>query len=279
MQTRIEPEKRTERYHFDSLHELATWVQSTPRTWQGRSSEKEGRGYKWDLDAGYEGAVRMAKYGWNEGADKVQDALKVFAPATPKPDTKTDFYGFRPHVPRYCAGAPDSMIRHTRDAESGSGRVVTLIVPVNAMCMTNAQHMANFGVGVVQYVNQMETQGMRVEVIACCANLINGWRSTFSWTVKRADQPLDLAVIAFAIGHPAMFRRIGFTLLERCKAPECCGYGQSADARLSDFINPAPGTIILNGMKDAHTNAKTPEAAFEYVSKQIEKAMEQQYAD
>lgn len=280
MQTRIDAKAKTARYQFASLRELEQWVEATPPTWNLTFARTERASDYWDLNAGYEGALTMARLGWIEGAQKAQEALKAFSPATAAPDTVTDFYGFRPHVPRFCAGAPDSMVRHAPVADMGVGKVLTLAVALDANAHTSAKCMANFGVAVAQYVNQLETDGMRVEVIGVlCASNVSGWRVSQSFTVKNADQPLDLAVMAFAIGHPAMLRRIGLSLLERSPAPQTSSYGSAAHVQLSDIINAPPGTVILNGMKDAAENAPTPEAGLKYVSKQIEAAIERNYND
>lgn len=293
MQTCIDPKAKRARYHFESLYELGAWIKRTPKTWRLASSGDEVHvpEQEWDLKAGYAGAVDMALKGWNEGAERVQEALKAFPLQTPAPDTRTDVYGFRPHVPRFCAGAPDSMIRHAPVAETGAGKVLTLVIPIIAPWYVSAEHMANFGVAVAQYVNQMEMNGTRVEVIAAMANAwdltgktVNGtvqptesaWRVSQTWTVKNADQPLDLAVVAFAIGHPAMYRRLGFALLERCAAPEHSEYGFPVHAREGDLINAPVGCVVLNGMREADKYATTPEKGFEYVSKQIETAIEAQ---
>lgn len=274
MQTRIDRAAKTARFAFRSLSELGEYIDRTPRTWTQNSSKTHGTGVDWDLRAGYDRAVDMARNGWIEGAEKAQDALRAFAPMTPAPDTRTDVYGFRPHVPRFCAGAPDSMIRHTTKPDNGAGRVLTLAVPVNALAYVNAPAMANFGVAVAQYVNQLETDGTRVELLGMMVSLVSGHRCAHTWVIKYADQPLDLAVVAFSIGHPAMFRRLGFALRERSGLPEDFGYGQTVAAKLDDIIDPAPGTIILNGMANADSYAPTPERGLEYVSKQIETALQ-----
>jgi hypothetical protein len=278
----IREAKKLYRQRFDSLHELAQFVANTPRVWSVNSSEDNAPSHSWDLSAGFDGAVAMARDGWIEGAQAVQEALKAFTPKTPAPDTKVDFYGFRPHVPRFCAGAPDSMIRHAKPPPMGQGRVLTLVVPVNAQCSTAAVHMRNFGIAVAQYVNQLETEGTRVELIGC---ICNNWeymqtrslRHSFAWTIKNADQPLDLAVVAFAIGHPAMWRRLGFAVMERTPIKESRVYGYSQiPATADDIINAPPGTVILNGMQKAYEFARTPEAALTYVTKQIDKAIQEQ---
>jgi hypothetical protein len=274
IQERIDRQERKALFFYDSLAELAKWLEDKPATWSSRSSEKEGRGMSWDLAAGYPRAWEMARYGWLEGAEKAQEALRAFVPQTPAPINRTDFYGHMPHVPRYCAGAPDNMIRHAPNPRDGMGKVLTLIVPVNATSDVRAQSMSNFGLGVAQYVNQLETEGVRVEVIGILVNSYGSrWHSSHAWRIKGADQPLDLAVMAFAIGHPAMFRRIGFALLERGPMPTCPSYGCSIDATLGDVINCPNGAVILNGMTRANTHASTPEKALEYITKQIEAAI------
>lgn len=279
MQTRVDLKKRTALYAFVSINEFGDWIKNTAPNWRFHESTDYPPSTSWDLRSGYDNAVHMARYGWNEGAEKVQEALKAFIPQTAAVDTKVDFYGFRPHVPRFCAGMPDNMIRHAPIADMGCGRVLTLAVGLDANASTDAAHMANFGVAVAQYINQLETQGTRVEVIGVLVETYRdtGWREAHAVTIKMADQPLDLAVLAFAIGHPAMLRRLGFAAQERSAAPACPTYGQAVDAKVSDIINAPVGTVILNGMKDANKHAQTPEAALEYITAQIEKAMEAQY--
>lgn len=279
MQTRVDAKARTARYQWDSLHEMAGWITNTPRKWTSEVSQVTGRATTWDMGATYSDAMDMARNGWNEGAERVQEALRTFTPRSPQPDTRTDIYGFRPHVPRFCAGAPDSMIRHTdRNADSGSERVLTLIIPLFMSASVQAQRAANFGVAVAQYINQLETDGTRVELIACFTQSYhNGWRACQTVTVKNADQPMDLAVVAFAIGHPAMFRRIGFALQERSDTPTETSYGRPNDTKLEDIINAPPGAVIFGGGINAGSEASpTPEAALVYVSKVIDAALQSQ---
>lgn len=281
MQERIDRTAKRASYHFDSLTALSRYIVDTPKTWvRGNDSQTERPTPTWDLSLGYEGAVRLARDGWIEGAQQAQEALKALNPKSPAPILVNDFYGHMPHVARFCAGAPDNMIRHAREeAKAGSGRVITLYVPVNARADVQATNMRNFGLGVAQYVNQLETDRYRVEVYGVLRSDVSGWRVTHSWCIKRADQYLDLAVLAFSIGHPAMFRRLGFALRERCAAPYTPGYGQTVAAKLTDLINPPNGAYILNGMKEANTVASTPEKALSYIENQITKALEVADAD
>lgn len=275
MLTDIQPKNKRARYWFDSLAELARYLEDAPRTWKANSSTSyPSYRDRWDLGAGYASARNLAEFGWIEGAQRTQEALKGLAPATPAPDSVTDFYGHRPHVARYCAGAPDSMIRHTPNPRDGYGRVIALMVQVNANASNDAKHMANYGVALAHYINQLESEGLRCEVIGVITSEVVKWRVSHCWRVKRADQPLDLAVMAFAIGHPAMFRRLGFALRERCAAPESSAYGQSVGARVEDCMNAPAGAIVLDGMTRASEIARTADNALKYIEAQIEKALD-----
>ena len=262
-------------YWFDNLSDLVAYIDNTTPTWPYRESSREQASRSWDLNAGYEGALAMARTGWLEGAQRAQEALAALPPASPAPAYKNDFYGHMPHVPRFCAGAPDNMIRHTNPPRAGWSKVLTLVVPLAANCDTNAEYMANYGLGLAQYVNQLETDGVRVEVLAAISLEISGKRVAFSWRFKEADQYLDLCALAFSVGHPAMFRRLGFSLIERCTARPIRSYGKARDTCLSDLIDAPLGAVILNGVKDANTIAKTPELALAAIGAEIEKAMEQ----
>lgn len=275
MQTRIAP--NSARYQWGSLHEMAQWIADTPRKWGCQQSNgNNDKGASWDLGVRYPDALKMARVGWLEGAERVQEALQAFPPRSPRPDTRTDMYGFRPHVPRFCAGAPDCMIRHADAAETGGGRVLTLVVPLFISAWVEAQRAANFGVAIAQYINQLECDGTRIELIGCFTQRNHSWRTSQAVTIKNADQPLDLAVIAFAIGHPAMFRRIGFALQERSAAPDDRSYGYPLETVLSDLIDAPPGVVILGGINAGADASYTPAKALEYVSKMIETALQAQ---
>lgn len=272
----IDRKAKTHKLHFDSLSELAQYLETAPRTWSSTSSaDPKASAASWDLGAGYLGARDMARYGWNDGAQRAQEALKQLVLMSAAPENKNDFYGHLPHVARYCAGAPDSMIRKARSG-FGGGRTLTLVVPCNAVSNVKAECMANWGVGIAQYINQLETDGLRVEIIgAMYSKMFSRWELSQTWTIKRAEQPLDLAVLAFSVGHPAMFRRLGFAMYERSAAPTDSGYGRSEPITLDQVISPPSGAIILNGMTNANSLASTPEVALKNIGKQIEAALEQ----
>ena len=268
MQSRIDTHAKTARYFFDSIQEAQQWMAQTPRTWSEKASESKSQGIDWDLGSTFDDAMAMARDGWKEGAAKVGKALKQLPQATPAPTKKNSVYGYRPNAGRYAAGMPDCMVKRAHD--NGAGHVVTLVVPINANAYTSARNMSNFGIAVMHHVRALEAQRTRVEIIvSATSHLQCGTRVCTAIRVKSASQGMDLSVLAFAMGHPAMFRRIMFGLRERTATKTDHGYGQSQNTVPSDIVNMRPGTIILNGMKDADSVASTMEAALKYVEAKV----------
>lgn len=271
MQERISPSNF--RYSFDSIREAVLWIEDTTPTWRDRESVDAHAYTDWDLNAGYRGALDMARDGWIEGAQDAATSLQSFQPATYQPAKRAAVAGSIVSPSRYAAGNPRCMIRRHREGTRGSGRILSLYVAVNAVGDVGATYMRNYGLAVAQYINQLEQAGTRVELHAgFCSSKGNQWMA-HSFKLKDAGQPLDLAAVAFAIGHPAMFRRIGFALRERSAAHWGGAYGGSIQLTLDHLINAPSGAICLNGMQYANQNARTPEKALEYVSMQIEKAL------
>lgn len=266
--------KGTYRFRFDSLQEVQRYIENTPRTWNLRDSEDEGqRSQSWDLNAGYRGALKLARDGWREGAKSLHNGLVHLPAIDTVQDWHFDVAGQIPDVGRYCAGMPDNMIHYTDDPDNGSHPIITLCVPVNATANVKAQNMSNFGLAVARYVDELEAAGKRVELLACIVSLVSRVRVAHIWTVKRANEHMDLESVAFSLGHPAAFRRLGFALRERSPVPTDPSYGYSKDMCLDDVIDPTPGAIILNGMKDANNVADTQERALAHVRAQLDAAL------
>lgn len=266
---KTERRHKTHCYRFESLPELYRWLDSAERTWRQRSAQFSGASNSWDLNAGYKGAMAMAKGGWIEGAQRVAKTLKAFKAPEREPQETLAVQGTRPCVPAYLAGSPRCMWRHKQEG-AAKQPVLRLYVQVGALYNVKAEYMANIGAAIAQYIKTIEAQGTQCEVwgASYSGNSRNG--VSFAWRVKRADQPLDLPMLAFSIGHPAMHRRVVFALRERSSCPELSGYGSTGPINPSRVIDPPKGVRYINGMMDANRIARTPEAAYDWLKKQVE---------
>ena len=61
-------------------------------------------------------------------------------------------------------------------------------------------------------VDMLEGADYRVELFWVWRSLGPGLSAEVAVCIKQADQPVNLATLAFLIGHPAMLRRVGFAI-------------------------------------------------------------------
>jgi hypothetical protein len=280
------------RYWFDSLPELQRWLEETPPTWGQSSSLTTRPSRDWDLSLGWQGALRLAREGDTEGAAAIRAMLADYAATLPARDAlPSDAHavaGYHVDVPHYLTGQPDCMIAPAPMPETGRGKVVTIVASINATADIDAGPMRRYGMALARKVYDLEAAGARVEVIGCFVSSVSGARVSVAWRVKAADRDLDLPALAFAIGHPAMFRRIGFACRERLPArdvKEDMGYGYSKPARLSDLAldgspqAPAYPVAILNGMNRADVLAPDIATAIKTVGESVDAALSLAYGD
>jgi len=244
--------------HHDSLSALIRWIDETPRTWKQHSSKTDRPSRSWDLELGYEGALKLAYDGWIEGASRMAQALATL----PAMDSVTRYsYGVAGgalSVGRYFSGNPMCMRNRKRD--HGHRPAITMAVNIVANCTVSAEAMSNYGLAISRYADELEQAGYPVEVVAVCSAKQDRNRTSHSWTVKKQGQAMNLADIAFSIGHPGCFRRIGFAAFERTGI-EVSGYGQASDITADDLPPRYSDAILLNGIKSADYHSSTPEAA------------------
>jgi hypothetical protein len=149
---------------------------------------------------------------------------------------------------------------------------VTIAVQIGAAAAAQAEYMSNYGLALAAYIQKLALMGFPIELIAADVYVSGANRLVTSWTVKRMGQRLNLADMAFSIGHPAAMRRLSFAMAERSDCPEMFGYGGAAGCVATDF----PGkrnVIILNGMLTVNQHCKSPADALAHVKEAITAAL------
>lgn len=254
---------------FDNLPELVSFIRTTPRLWAAQSSHAEGRGKGWDLNAGFDGALRLADTGWEEGVRN----LAALAASVPNNTIVTKTYGVSgelPDVPRYLAGDPLNMIHRGKAKVPKPTMTIALNVRISAA--VGAQEAANFGAAICALVDRLESRRVRVELLGLIAT--NGKkRYCISWGMKRPEDALDLSAVAFSYAHPAMFRRLGFAVMERSpRAIEHYGYGMGGGISVEDFIDVPEGALLINGVDHNPGACRTMAGAMLFAKHEINRA-------
>lgn len=265
--------KRHIRIYGESLSDVAKWLKETPRKWNTNSSVGTPKDSEWDLNVGFRGAEKLAAEGWSEGAQDLDQRLQAIMPSSGR-EAKFGYSvaGYAPNVGRYLAGSPSNMFTK-RKKDFGAAPVLHIVVNMNASCMVKASQMKNFGTALVGLIDRLENTGRRIHLDVLYVLKEQEARVAVGWNIKHSQDAVNLANVAFAIAHPAAFRRIGFAMLERL--PQECenyGYGYCADIQDCDLIDPVPGAMLIDGVNHEPNRCNSPQDALRLAIEQINKA-------
>jgi len=214
---------------FQSVNDLANYCDQTPAL-SGDASRREN-GVSFSGVENWQGAMRIAREGWHEGAALVKAGLQK---ETDKRGSKEksrrivrvyDVAGEEPDVARYLSGDPENMIENRRAIKKGK-TVRVIRAGVSFSAQVSADIVKEYAVAIACAVQRIENSGNRVELWAekCTAESIDcngdqfsalpGVVFTASVKIKSAESRIAPASIAGAF-HPSFQRRFMFALLER----------------------------------------------------------------
>lgn len=184
------------------------------------ASRNEGEA-DWAGTRTYEEAITLVTKGWPDGLAKVQESVKQIK--TKLPIEKTfmplfDVAGAVPDVERFIMGEPECMMDFTPDLTAK--RIINITVCISGLADVPAQLWIDRGAVIAAVIDHLESINIRVELdLIMCSRVpanrsAGGDESYIKIRLKDADQHMELERLAFAVGHPAMFRRIGFAIKE-----------------------------------------------------------------
>jgi len=187
---------------------------------QDNPSTLEGGGKDFSGVNSFGEAMQLALGGWVQGADR---SKKISSPLfdrvsslIEKPEIVYDVEGMQIDIGRYMDNEPECWQRYEYKIEEGTGtRIIKLLYNVSASAHVSKEVIEAKGAIVSVLIELLEYAGNRVEVHVGDAGAAGGYHYENYTIIKRADQPLDMPRIAFAIAHPAMLRRLGFSCIER----------------------------------------------------------------
>lgn len=239
---------------FESLADMVRFIDNTPRVWSQNSSRTNEAGRNWDLNAGYDGAVKLARDGWEEGVRTILTNISSL-PNKARAERRYSIAGDYADASRAASGDPFNMVR--RGNAHRNRPVMTIAVNTIASGGTRADVLAKFGAALVSVIDRLENMGVRVELYGTAGFMgLNtgptGARSCrVAWLVKGAGDSLDLSAVAFGIGHPAVMRRLAFAVVERSPTGNTYGYGQCAPMQRKHFVDVAPDALCIEGVGTA----------------------------
>ena len=187
-----------------------------------------------------EEAIELARAGWIDGArsaKKLSSAMfDEMSSLIERVDTVYDVEGNGIDVARFVDGEPECWQKFESIQTEGHGnKIIRLVYNGGATYDVDKQVMSRKGAAVHAVVELLEYAGHRVEVVYVTSSACYGSNPWQVWvTIKRASEVMDPGRLAFALAHPAMLRRLNFSIweqmgdvdfLDRCGIPDG-GYGQ-----------------------------------------------------
>jgi len=223
-------------------------------------------GVEWAGTHSFEEALRLAREGSPNDAAKLNNAVLAIKARETRdvvPVRRYDVAGERPDIARACGGDPASMLTRKRSARR-TAPIVRLVVHLGALSDVSGAQKTNRGAAILALVDQLENAGQRVELtgVTCASQWGNGtWTTRI--TLKQADEPLNLDVLAFALVNPATQRFLDFAC--RCSHPTVNFAGMGS----SRSVPAEAGTIYFDVIRfsrtwnDPITAAATIQAEYE----------------
>jgi hypothetical protein len=210
---------------FEDLHKF--WEYSFK---ESNAYNKESRTYanNWSGGLDWNESKRVALMGWQKGlveVDKFQarvNELIISKIVRHKPVYA--LAGNYIDIGNYLSNDPECFIAKEYDENNQKGKIITIVCSISFSAAITPETIIQRGAMVCALIDAIEYAGYRVEVI--CnetssksnsnrdgSNKDRGWLEV-DITIKKANQALNKIELAFCLAHPAMLRRILFSVAE-----------------------------------------------------------------
>lgn len=213
---------QTYRYEFESWGEFLGYLQE-PHTTNSRAHESHDGSAGWAGTKDFDSALKLATEGWADGYAKIQKLTARFVDQLGsrievlEPVYDVEGSGF--DIGLLVEGVPEHWIRFETQLQEGAGQIVRIRLSASCSSAVSAETIFARGAVLAALVELLEIAGHRCEVYvnpidAASERKGAGLRLSSSVLFKAADQPLDMARLAFAYCNAATLRRFGFYLME-----------------------------------------------------------------
>lgn len=225
---------------FNSLDELFTYV-SAPSVLDVQLSSRKNDSKNWSGTPTYESALALARSGWTDMRPQVDSIMaeidgKVRRIVLDRPAIRFDVSGTYVDIAKFLTGDPECMVEIINEPVSEHGRIARILIQGCASWRVNIDMIQARGAAVCALADALGRSGIYLEIWQefTISHKLRGKakRTTDATAVclKKASDPLDIDLLMFPLGHPAMLRRLIFDVWERSMTlPQRTKYGIGGD--------------------------------------------------
>jgi hypothetical protein len=207
--------------HFadHALDERYRYEVTDPYEGNGFTSRKVSNDL-WSGTRTWKQAVDLTMNGWPEGRDRVNqlaDALLDKITSLIKvSQVEWDVVGDTVDIPSWIQNQPDHWQTFRDVVREGTGRrVFRLLYNMAASAAVETDVMIAKGAAITALALALERAGHSIDIELCQSSEYGNTSYEVYVPLKAADQPLEVGRIAYALAHPAVFRRLAFSVREK----------------------------------------------------------------
>lgn len=238
-------------------------------------------------------AVELGLYGWRDGEKLMEEKIAqafIVQKLFPRKSSGIDVAGAFPIIPAAVAGDPMCMMTPS-DESIKTKPIVRIIVNVAVSGNVPREVIYARGGAILAWVDELESSGFRCEIVIIETGIFGSKGETpkgvvFMATGKTPEEPLDIDRMGFLLCHPAVQRRIFFSLYEGDDVLEknlgltqaqLMTYGQPTDEIPSEFIGSH--SVYFPAMRKATDDWKSPVMAAAAVERMVIKNLQLEDAE
>jgi len=210
---------------FDDLYDFQNYAFR-----QSNARIRSSRGYanSWSGGLDWKDSKKLALTGWQNGLveiDKFQ--ARVNEVITSKIVRHQPVYAVAGNyidIGNYLSNDPECFIAKVYDESNQKGKIITIVCSISFSAAISPATIIQRGAMICALIDAIEYAGYRAEVVCNEASSSTYWNrdgnnKEAGWfeidvTVKKASHPLNRIELAFCLAHPAMLRRMMFSIAE-----------------------------------------------------------------
>jgi hypothetical protein len=204
-------------------------------TFDGREPNYVSADSTWSGAASNQQAIEILRNGWTHGrqtVDRVAGRLESSLQQVAKDlvqEMTYDVAGAYPDMGRFFEGEPECMVQFVPTDDVTVGQVTRILVDCGASQRYSADWMTERAAAIAALVQVLSMVGKSVEIWVASPVTFsaNDKKQDTLVCVHQAGQTVNVDSIAFALGHPAMLRRLIFDV--RCD--DTMSYGADVATR------------------------------------------------
>jgi len=214
--------------NFEDLNQF--WQYAMQESKAYRKSSRDNYDVKWAGGLTWEQAKAMAISGWRDGMIEIEKyrtkILPIIAEKVLRPKQINSISGYCVDVGSFLANEPECFIATEYEERNYPGQIYKIVCSISFSAAITPETIIQRGAMICALIDAIEFAGHRAEVICNDAMSVGhseeyrkgkyknqGWME-ISVVVKKTSQPLEMTDLAFCLAHPAMLRRIMFSVAE-----------------------------------------------------------------